>query len=141
MGLLAAIVLAGALVQGCSDNNGRITGTESTVTGDGIGGPGSISMFVQVTVNPASVCPGRRASVLTIVTNANGIPLPGRNVQLTASLGQLDASFGQTDSNGLFSTTILVPAATAPLATGAVTAIVQGVTSTGGTFAAGTPPC
>jgi hypothetical protein len=124
------LLLAGILAHGCSDNNGRVTPTSAQVTGDGIGGPGSISLFVQVTVNPATVDIGRRASVLVIVTNGNGFPLPGRKVQLTAVGGNLDATFGTTGPDGLFSTTMVIPCGSTP-GIGQVVAIVEGVASTG----------
>jgi Bacterial Ig-like domain (group 1) len=143
---LAALVLAGILAQGCSDNNGRVTPTSSQVTGDAIGGPASLSLFVQVAINPATIDVGRRASILVIVTNANGFPLPNRQVQLTASGGNLDATSGVTDANGQFATTMVVPCGTAA-AGGTVTAIVEGKVSatTSGTFTSVTPtvndPC
>jgi hypothetical protein len=120
MGALAALVLAGILVQGCSDNNSRITNTGSKVTADAVGGPLG-TLLVTVTVNLA----GERASVLVIVTNANGIALPGKTVLLSATGGNLDATSGVTGANGLFSTTMHVPCGVA----GTVTAIVEGVVS------------
>ena len=136
-GPLVMLVLAAVLAQGCSDNSGRATPTSATSTGDGIGGPGSVSLFAQVTVNPGTVDRGRRASVLVIVTNANGFPLAGRNVQLTTSLGRLDQTAGTTGADGLFSTTLFVPCEATANATGNVIAIVEGVTSgAGGAFTA-----
>jgi hypothetical protein len=132
--VLLALLLAGILAPGCSDNSGRLTPTSATTTGDGIGGPGSTSLFVQVTVNPGSIDRGRRGSVLVIVSNANGIPLPGRNVQLSTSVGRLDATAGTTDGGGLFSTTIFIPCEAVAGFAGVVTAIVEGVVSSGGEF-------
>jgi hypothetical protein len=136
-GLLAALVLVGAMVQGCSDNNSRVTATDSKVTGDAIGGPGG-TLFVTVTVNPGVVDLGRRASVLVIVTNANGIGLPGKAVQLTAAGGNLDATSGVTGANGVFSTGMSIPCE-ATAGGGTVVAIVEGVASTGGVFTTGAP--
>ena len=141
-GVLLALLLAGILAPGCSDNSGRLTPTSATTTGDAIGGPAG-SLFVQVTVNPGTIDRGRRGNVLVIVTNANGIALPGRNVQLSAGGGTLDASAGTTNGAGLFSTTLFIPCEAT--AGGAVTAIVEGVVSTGGVFtvvtAAENDPC
>ena len=103
-GLLAALVLVGALVQGCSDNNGRVTGTDSKVTGDAIGG----SIKVSVTISPGIIAVGRRGSVVVIVSSPNGFPIPGRRVDLSSTGGSLDATTGITDASGRFSTTILV---------------------------------
>ena len=85
-GLLAALVFAGVLVQGCSDNNGRITGTQSTVVGDAVGDRSSIS--ASVTVSPGVIDTGRRAACSSIVSSPNGFPLPGRQVTLAAAGGQ-----------------------------------------------------
>jgi hypothetical protein len=104
MGVLAALVLAGILAQGCSDNNGRVTGTESKVTGDAVGG----SVRVSVTISPGIINVGRRGSVVVIVSSPNGFPLPGRRVDLSSTGGSLDATTGITDSSGRFSTTVLV---------------------------------
>ena len=162
--VLVLLLVAGTLIQACTDNDattgptfscnenpiGRGAGSESArslaacpqgggpvpVVGDGIGGPAG-TLFVQVTVNPGTIEVGRRASVLTIVTNANGIGIAGKPVQLTATGGNLDATSGVTDSSGLFSTTMFVPCG--PGGPGQVTAIVAGVVSTGGAFAV-TPP-
>ncbi len=153
--VLALLLVAGTLIQACTDNDattgptfscnenpiGRGAGSGSVrslaacpqsggpvpLVGDGIGGPEG-TLFVLVTVNPASIEVGRRASVLTIVTNATGIGIPNRPVQLTASGGNLDATSGVTDSSGLFSTTIFVPCDSVG---GQVTAIVAGKVSTG----------
>jgi hypothetical protein len=92
-------------------------------------------MFVQVTVNPGSIDIGRRGTVLVIVTNGNGFPLAGRNVQLTSSVGRLDQTSGQTNSGGTFSTTIFLPCEVPPGA-GTVTAIAEGVVSPGAPFTA-----
>jgi hypothetical protein len=108
-GLLAALALVGILVQGCSDNNGRVTGTESKVTGDAIGG----NIKVSVTMNPGTVDRGRRGSVVVIVSSPNGFPLVGRRVDLSSLGGRLDATTGITDSNGRFTTQVYIPCETA----------------------------
>jgi hypothetical protein len=136
-----------ALTQACSDNNGTVgptfTATPVPVVGDAIGGPAG-TLFVQVTVNPSTVDIGRRASVLVIATNTNGFAVSGRPVQLTATGGNLDATSGVTDANGLFATTMVVPCGTL-VGEGSVTAIVQGAVSPPAAFTAVTPatndPC
>lgn len=128
-GVLTTLVLAGILAaQGCSDNNGRVTPTTATLTGDGIGGPGG-SLFVQVTINPGTITRGRRASVLVIVTSAHGIGLPGRQVQLAPSAGTLDATQGVTDANGLFSTFLFISCEVPSATVVGVAAVVEGVTA------------
>jgi hypothetical protein len=112
--VLAGLVLAGLLVQGCSDNNGRITGTETKVTGDAVGA----SVRVSVTVNPGVIDRGRRGSVVVIVSSPNGFPIGGRRVDLSSLGGRLDATTGITDANGRFTTALFIPCETAP---GAVT--------------------
>lgn len=124
--MFAALVLAGILAQGCSDNNGRVTPTSADVTGDALGGPGG-TLAVQVTINPGTIDRGRRASVLVIVSNVNGLPLAGRRVQLAPTNGRLDHTTGVTDAGGLFSTTLFIPCEVAPLAVVEVAAVVEGV--------------
>jgi hypothetical protein len=113
-GLFLALVLAGLLVQGCTDNNGRVTGTESKVTGDAVGG----NIKVSVTINPGAIDRGRRGSVVVIVSSPNGFPIGGRRVDLSSVGGRLDATSGVTGADGRFSTTLYIPCETGP---GAVT--------------------
>src|SRR5206468_2736303 len=84
---------------------------------------------VQVTINPGTIDRGRRASVLVLVTSPNGFPLAGRRVQLTSTVGRLDATTGVTDANGLFSTTIFIPCTVPDGAALTITAIVDGQVS------------
>lgn len=114
MGVLATLVLAGILAQGCTDNNGRVTGTESKVTGDAVGG----NIKVSVTINPGAIDRGRRGSVVVIVSSPNGFPIGGRRVDLSSVGGRLDATSGVTGADGRFSTTLYIPCETGP---GAVT--------------------
>ena len=163
--VLALLLVAGTLIQACSDNDattgptfscnenpiGRGAGSGSVrslaacpqnggpvaVVGDGVGGTGvpgvpDSKLLVAVTVNPGTIDKGRRGSVLVIVTSSHGAGIPNKAVQLTSTGGNLDATSGTTNGNGLFSTTIFVPC-DAP-STGTVTAIVDGVVSTGGAF-------
>jgi hypothetical protein len=146
--VLGLLLMAGTMLQACSDNNGntgpvfecreqkggvkvlaQCTAGPAPVTGDGIGGPGG-TVFVQVTVNPGTIDRGRRATVLTIVSNLNGFPLPGRRVFLAPSVGRLDATSGVTNSAGLFSTSLFIPCEVAPDTAVTISAVVDGVTAT-----------
>ena len=108
-------------------------------------------LTINVQVNPGTIDIGRRASVIVIVTSGTGgdvgkagAGIPGRTVRLDAVGGNLDATSGTTDANGVFSTTMIVPCGSV-LGAGLVTAIVDGVK--GSTIfisqpaAAGNDPC
>src|SRR5262249_26328655 len=157
LAVLGVLLVTGALIQACTDNNGpagpsfechesttggkttttrsgnvrslaACTATPVPVTGDGIGGP-SATIFVSVAVNPGTIEKGRRGTVLVSVTNQHGFAIANTAVQLASAGGNLDATSGTTDGNGLFSTTIFVPCDST--GAGKVTAIVSGVTGTG----------
>jgi hypothetical protein len=158
--VLALLLAVGTLIQACSDNNGTSGPTfscnENPIGHGGVrslaacpqgGGKvpvvgavgvdpatGKLNLSVAVTVNPGTIDKGRRGSVLVIVTSAHGAGIPDQAVQLTSTGGNLDATSGTTNGNGLFSTTIFVPCDTAAAA-GSVTAIVDGVPSPGGSGA------
>ena len=81
----------------------------------------SADILIRVQANPASTEPGRRVGIVVIVTNGaagasggSGQPLPGLRVQVNTStnagtaFGQVDAPTGITDSNGIYTTTMLV---------------------------------
>jgi hypothetical protein len=159
--VLALLLVAGTLIQACTDNSntsgpsfscnenpiergagsGSVrslaacpqSGGKVPVVGDAVGGPAG-TLVVTVIVSPAVIDRGRRGSVLVNVTNAHGIGVPGRTVVLTSS-GNLDATSGTTDQNGIFTTTMLVPCdippAVPPAVSGSVSATVDGVTSVG----------
>jgi hypothetical protein len=160
--VLALLLVAGTLIQACTDNSnttgpsfscnenpiGRGGGAGNVrslaacpqsggpvpVVGDVTHDPvtGAPVLNVIVTVNPGVIDLGRRGSVVVVVTNVHGVAIPNQAVQLTSTGGNLDATSGTTNVNGVFSTTIFVPCdATSP---GTVVAIVDGQTSTGGTF-------
>ena len=158
--VLALLLIAGTLIQACSDNNGttgptfscnespsgRGTGSVRAlaacpqsggpvpVVGDATGGAtGTLEVAVIV---PGVINSGGSGSVKVIVTNAHGIAVPNRSVILSSSGGNLATTSGTTDSQGTFTTTIAVPCDST--SGGSVTAIVQGVTETG-TFTAGSP--
>jgi hypothetical protein len=140
-GLLAALVLAGVLVQGCSDNNGRVT--QNTVPVIGVANT-SANITVQVGVNPNSITPGRRAGVTAFVTNTNGFPLAGKSVQFSTTVGTLDQTVVTTNAAGQASTTLSITATDAQNAGGTsatVTANVEGAVGTGSVnFGTPTPP-
>ena len=161
--VLGLLLVAGPLIQACSDNNattgptfscnenpiGRGAGSGSVrslaacpqsggpvpVVGDGTGGAtGGVVVFV--TVSPGTVDRGRRASVTVVATSKNGVKLGGtHSVFLTTSVGSLDASSG-TMSDGVFQTSLLIPCDVGLAAAGNVVGIVDGASSpaTGGAF-------
>jgi hypothetical protein len=156
---LGLLLLTGALIQACSDNNGSTgptfacresaVGHSQTRSGSArlaqgcqaspapiIGdGAGPLETLVQVSVSPNTIDQGRRASVTVVATSSGGFRLTGkRDVILSTSLGSLDAPTG-TMVDGVFRTTLFIPCETTP-GPGAVTAIVNGATSgeASGTF-------
>jgi hypothetical protein len=153
------LLLTGALIQACSDNNGSTgptfacresaSGQSQTRSGSArlaqgcqaspapvIGdGAGPLETLVQVTVSPGTIDQGRRASVTVVATSTGGFRLTGqRDVILSTSLGSLDATSG-TMVDGVFRTTLFIPCETA-VGAGNVTAIVNGASSaaTSGAF-------
>jgi len=141
--VLALLLVAGTLIQACSDNNGttgpkfecreqkggvkvltQCTGSPARVVGDAIGGPtGTIN--VQVAVQPGTVDRGRRAGVTFFLTNLNGFPLPGRTIAFSSNAGKFDTLSGVTGADGTFSTTMLVTCE-AVTGSGSITAVVEG---------------
>ena len=133
--LAVALLVVGMLAQACSDNNGSTGPTfacQETAVGQGksrsvnarslnactapvsgvVNDIGDLLITVQA--NPGSTEPGRRVSIIVIVTNGNaefggsGQPLPGQRVFILASAGVVDGPTGTTDINGIYSTTMLV---------------------------------
>jgi hypothetical protein len=131
-----ALLVVGMLAQACSDNNGSTGPTfacQETAVGQGKKS-GSVNarslnactapvsgvvndigdLLITVQANPGSTEPGRRVSIIVIVTNGNGAvggsgqPLPGQRVFILASAGVVDGPTGTTDSQGIYSTTMLV---------------------------------
>jgi len=156
--VLALLLVAGTLIQACSDNNGTTgptfacnespSGTGSVralaacpqaggkvpVVGSATGGPfGTLQVAV---ILPGIINSGGSAPVLVIVTNTNGVAVPGQLVRLTSTGGELVAKSGTTDSNGTFTTALNVPCDSG--AGGSVVGIASGVTGSG-TFAPGAP--
>jgi hypothetical protein len=136
--VVGLLLLAGALVQACSDNSGSTgptfacregkattnvraynascTASPAPVTGIADSNR-DIGIIVQA--SPASTEPGRRVSIIVIVTNGSantvpgatggsGQPLPGVPVFIIASGGVVDGPSGTTNSQGLYTTTLLV---------------------------------
>ena len=71
----------------------------------------STDIVIVVQAAPASIEPGRRASIIVIVTNGaggSGQPLPGQPVFILASGGIVDGPSGTTNAQGIYSTTLLV---------------------------------
>lgn len=168
LGLLFA---AGMLIQACSDNNGSTgptfacrqgtltesqagsgsarlaetcTATPAPIVGDANSGAvGGIT--VTVAVSPGTVDIGRRASVIVVATNKNGVRLSGTHqVIVTTSVGSIDGPEGEM-VDGVYRTTLFIPCGSVA-ATGTVAAVVDGTASiTGGTFTPITPaannPC
>jgi hypothetical protein len=141
--VLALLLVAGTLIQACSDNNGttgpkfecreqkggvkvltQCTGSPARVVGDAIGGPtGTIN--VQVAVQPGTVDRGRRAGVTFFLTNLNGFPLPGRTIAFSSNAGKFDTLSGVTGADGTFSTTMLVTCE-AVTGSGSIAVVVEG---------------
>jgi hypothetical protein len=121
------LLLAGTLIQACSDNNGstgpvfecreqkggakvlaQCTGKPAKVVGDAVGGPNG-TLNIQATVTPGVIDRGRRGGVQILLTSANGAPIQGGTVSVSSPGGKFDSPGGTTDPNGTFSTTMLVP--------------------------------
>ena len=122
--LAVALLVVGMLAQACSDNNGSTGPTfacQETAVGQGKSGSvnarslnactapvsGVVNdigdLLITVQANPGSTEPGRRVSIIVIVTNGNaevggsGQPLPGQRVFILASAGVVDGPTGTTD--------------------------------------------
>jgi len=128
------LLMAGALVQACSDNNGSTGPTfacrekttsnvkafnaSCTASPAPVTGIANTNQDINIVVQaaPASIEPGRRVSIIVIVTNGNpatigggsGQPLAGQTVFIIASAGVVDGPSGTTNAQGLYSTTLLV---------------------------------
>ena len=132
------LLMAGALVQACSDNNGSTGPTfacrekttsnvkafnaSCTASPAPVTGVANTNQDINIVVqaSPASTEAGRRVSIIVIVTNGNaanvspgvtggsGQPLPGQPVFIIASAGVVDGPSGTTNAQGLYSTTLLV---------------------------------
>ena len=162
--VLALLLVAGTLIQACSDNNGstgprfecreqkggvkvlaQCTGSPAPTTGFA---NTAADIKVSLGINPASITPGQRAGVTAFVTNLNGLPLAGKNVQFSTDVGSLDQTVVQTNAQGQASTTIRISSDDVTNATGksaaTVTAFVDGAVGIGTvTFGANptaTPP-
>ena len=149
--VLALLLVAGTLIQACSDNNGttgpkfecreqkggvkvltQCTGSPAPTTGFA---NTSAEIKVQVGINPNSIAPGQRAGVTAFVTNLNGLPLAGKSVQFSTDVGSLDNTVVPTNAQGQASTYIRVSSTDVSQASGktaaTVTAFVDGALGTG----------
>jgi hypothetical protein len=141
MGWLVALVLAGTVTAGCSDNNGRATPSSADTTGFA-NSPADIN--VQIGVNPNSITPGQSAGVTAFVTNTNGLPLAGKKVQFSTSVGSVAQTVVTTNAAGQASTTLRVSVSDVANAgggsgTATVTAFVDGAIGTGVVSFGGNP--
>ena len=136
--VIGLLLMAGALIQACSDNNGSTgptfacregkagtnvkafnascTASPAPVTGIA---NSNVDVGIIVQASPASTEPGRRVSIIVIVTNGSastiagvtggsGQPLAGQPVFIIASAGVIDGPSGTTNAQGLYQTTLLV---------------------------------
>ena len=130
--LLAALLGLGALVQACTDQKGSKGTTFPTGTTGNAETSGSIR--VQVAINPNTIELGRTAGITVLVSNTNGLPLEGRLVQLSTSVGRLNVVDGFTDAAGKFVSALRVTATDLANAAGVtsatVTAFVEGASGT-----------
>ncbi len=164
---LILVLVAGTLLQACSDNNATTgptfacnetplaqgnsgstralaacpTGTAGPVQVVGDANSGAVgAITVTVAVTPNSVDIGRRATVIVVATNKNGVRLAGTHkVIVTTSVGSIDGPEGEL-VDGVYRTTLSLPCGTvAPAGGGTVTAIVDGTASivTGGSLRPG----
>ena len=125
--ILAILALA-ALVQACTDNNGKSPGPTFPSGTTGFASTGA-DLTVQVAVNPNTIQPGRRSGVTVLVLNRNGRGVPGKHVQLSTTIGELDVVDGFTDADGKFVSWLKISEQAASVATsGTVTAFVEGKT-------------
>jgi len=122
--VLGLLLVAGTLIQACSDNNGatgpRFECREEKggvkVLSQCAGSPAPTTGFantsaeirIQVAVNPNSISPGQRAGITAFVGNLNGQPLAGKTVQFSTDVGSLDKTAVTTNAQGQASTTLRV---------------------------------
>ena len=134
------LLLAGTLIQACSDNNGSTGPTFECreqkggvrVVAQCAGAPAPSTGFantsadirVQVAVNPNAITPGRRAGVTAFVSNLNGQPLAGKRVQFSTEVGTLDQVAVTTNGAGQASTTLSITPTDAASAGGKTTSVV-----------------
>jgi hypothetical protein len=135
--VLGLLLMAGTLIQACSDNSGSTgptfacrEGTTSNVKAFNASCTASPAptvgiadnnrdIVIVVQASPASTEAGRRVSIIVIVTNGSpntlpgvtggsGQPLAGVPVFILASAGIVDGPSGTTNAQGLYSTTLFV---------------------------------
>ncbi len=126
---LALLLAVGALAQACSDNKGS-SEFPATVTGTTQGG----LFLVQVVANPPAIELGRQTTITVFVLSLNGVPVPGRQVDVSSTGGVLNPTSGVTDANGRFNTVLSLPCQGGiPVGATAVTvtALVEGIIAAG----------
>lgn len=123
------LLMAGTLIQACSDNGGTtgpVFECREQTGGVKKGGVKTLNecapsvapttgfantsgdIFIVLSVNPNAITPGRRAGVTASVTNTNGQPLAGKTVRFSTSVGTLDQVTAVTNAQGQASTTLSI---------------------------------
>jgi hypothetical protein len=153
LAVFGLLLLAGTLIQACSDNNGSTgptfecreakAGASKKALAACTGSPAPTTGFantsaeikVVVGINPNAITPGTRAGVTAFVTNLNGQPLSGKMVQFSTDVGSLDKTVVVTNGAGQASTYLRVTATDITNSQGktsaTVTAFVDGASGTG----------
>ena len=135
--ILAAVVV---LIQACSDNTGPAgPHFQNGQTVPTVGTADTAAGLVTTVIPDSTTVPtGHETGITVLVTNLNGFPIPGRQVQLVADGGQFQTpALGVTDARGRF-VTIFVCLASDDGLTRTIKVFVQGATGTAG--AAGGAP-
>lgn len=115
-------ILAALLMHACGVSDHSSPSGPTPAVGSG---PAAL---VTVTVSPARLRPGESAAATAVVQTANGAPIAGRTVILTATLGTITPTRGQTDEAGVLTATLTIrPIDAGP---GSVAATTDGVTAT-----------
>jgi hypothetical protein len=130
IGLLAVLLLVGALLYACSNQEG--SSGPPNPTGQTGHADTAAQIIVRVAIHRAVVDVGDRVGITVLVTNSNGRALEGRHVQLGISNngpGRLDQVNGFTDPDGKFTTFLFCNAAGSEPTE--ITAFVEGAFSTG----------
>ena len=141
--LVAVLAAVAALAQACSDNSGPAgPHFQSGQTVPTVGTADTAAGLVTTVIPDSTVVPtGHETGITVLVTNLNGFPIPGRQVQLVADGGQFQGpAIGVTDARGRFVTIFLCRAADDGT-TRTISVFVQGATGTAATqpITCGTP--
>jgi len=141
--LFAILVAVAVLTQACSDNTGPAgPHFQNGQTVPTVGTADTAAGLVTTVIPDSTVVPtGHETGITVLVTNLNGFPIPGRQVQLVADGGQFQGpAIGVTDARGRFVTIFLCRAADDGT-TRTISVFVQGATGTAATqpITCGTP--